>query len=265
MKVAIYANESEYSLQVKAQLMLKLQQVQIELNDQEPDIVITIGGDGTVLKAVHQYLYQLEHVKFVGIHTGHLGYYTDWLPDEIDALIVFLKQGQFSFNHYPLLSIVLCESLEPESEVCYQLYALNEMTLLNAYRTQHLNVTIDDLFFESFRGTGVCLSTPTGSTAYNKSLGGSIVYPSLQAFQMTEIASLNNNVYRTIGSSLIIPKEQVVTLQSENFSDVTITRDHLFETYQNIKKIKVSLSNRSVVFLKRREGLFWGRVKQHFL
>ena len=123
------------------------------------------------------------------------------------------------------------------------------MTLLNAFRTQHLNVTIDDLFFESFRGTGVCISTPTGSTAYNKSLGGAIIYPSLKAFQMTEIASINNNVFRTIGSPLIIPHEQVVTLKSENFSDVTITRDHLYETYKNIEKIKVTLSNRHVTLL----------------
>ncbi len=261
MKVAIYANEREQSQKVKEQLMLKLQHEQIELNDEIPDIVLTIGGDGTVLHAVHYYLDQIETVKFIGIHTGHLGYYTDWLPDELDELVQFLKKDDHSkVSHHPLLSIILCED-----ETCHQLYAFNEMTLLNAYRTQHLNVTIDDLFFESFRGTGVCISTPTGSTAYNKSLGGAIIYPSLRAFQMTEIASINNNVFRTIGSPLIIPQEQVVTLQSENFADVTITRDHLYATYQNIQKIKVTLSNRSVAFIKRRDGLFWGRVKQHFL
>ena len=91
MKVAIYANEREQSQQVKEQLMLKLQQEQIELNDQEPEIVLTIGGDGTVLHAVHHYLNQIEKVKFIGIHTGHLGYYTDWLPDELDELVEFLK------------------------------------------------------------------------------------------------------------------------------------------------------------------------------
>ena len=54
---------------------------------------------------------------------------------------------------------------------------------------------------------------------------------------MTEIASINNNVFlRWI--VLIIPQEQVVTLQSENFADVTITRDHLYESYQNIQKLK---------------------------
>ena len=260
MKVAIYANEREHSQQVKEQLELKLKEAHIELDHENPEIVLTIGGDGTVLHAVHHYLDQIEKVKFIGIHTGHLGYYTDWLPDELDELVQFLKQKQSRISQYPLLSIMLCED-----KPCHQLYAFNEMTLLNAFRTQHLNVTIDDLFFESFRGTGVCISTPTGSTAYNKSLGGAIIYPSLKAFQMTEIASINNNVFRTIGSPLIIPHEQVVTLKSENFSDVTITRDHLYETYQNIEKIKVTLSNRHVIFVKRRDVSFWGRVKDHFL
>lgn len=265
MQVAIYTNDREHSKQVEGELIQKLNEAQIQINQETPDIVLTIGGDGTVLHAVHHYLDQIERVKFIGIHTGHLGYYTDWLPDELDELIYFLKQGEPKYHQHPLLSIVLCEQGMSHQEVCHQLYAFNEMTLLNAYRTQHLNVTIDELFFESFRGTGICLSTPTGSTAYNKSLGGAIIYPTLQVFQLTEIASINNNVFRTIGSPLIIPKEQVVTLQSENFADVTMTRDHLYESYQNIQKIRVTLSDKSVTFIKRREGLFWGRVKQHFL
>ena len=98
MKVAIYANEREQCLcnKVKEQLMLKLKQEQIELNDQNPEIVLTIGGDGTVLHAVHHYLNQIEKVKFIGIHTGHLGYYTDWLPDELDELVEFLKIEEHS-------------------------------------------------------------------------------------------------------------------------------------------------------------------------
>jgi len=125
MKVAIYTNTRENSLAVKNILIKKLKQEQFELNDQNPDIVLTIGGDGTVLHAVHHYLDQIETVKFIGIHTGHLGYYTDWLPDELDELIEFLKlDGDKNINYYPLLSIVLCES-----EGCERLYAFNEMTL----------------------------------------------------------------------------------------------------------------------------------------
>ena len=260
MKVAIYANDRKYTQEVKGKFEKKLQKANILIDNQDPEIIFTIGGDGTVLNAVHHHLDRLEKVKFIGIHTGHLGYYTDWLPDELDELIEFLKQEELKVLQYPLLSIKLYTNSFKE-----HLFALNEMTILNALRTQHLNITIDDLFFESFRGTGICLSTPTGSTAYNKSLGGAILYPSLAAFQLTEIASINNNVYRTVGSPLIIPKEQSIMISSENFEDVTITRDHLSEVYQGIQKIEITLSDRQVKFVKRKQVLFWNRVKQHFL
>ena len=260
MKIAIYANDTDHSKAVKKQLLEKLHQASIEIDAVHPEIVLTIGGDGTVLHAVHQYLEQLENIQFMGIHTGHLGYYTDWLPDELDDLIHFIKQEDHQISEYPLLEVIL-----KADGTQYLLYALNEITILNALRTQHLNITIEDLFFESFRGTGICLATPTGSTAYNKSLGGAVLYPSIEAFQMTEIASINSNVYRTIGSPLIIPKDQTITIQSENFQDITITRDHLSTNYQNINQISVTLSSRKVKFAQREEGLFWERIKNHFL
>ncbi|HAX73546.1 MAG TPA: NAD kinase [Firmicutes bacterium] len=260
MKIAIYNNEADVSLAVAKQLKQKLLQEQVILDENNPDIVVTIGGDGTVLKAVHHYQSILDKVKFIGIHTGHLGYYTDWLPDELDELITFLRTNNSGLMTYPLLAVSV---YAPEG--VKQFMAFNEMTILNAYRTQHLNVTIDGLFFESFRGTGVCISTPTGSTAYNKSLGGAIIFPSLSAFQMTEIGSLNNNVYRTIGSSLVIPSNHVITLESESFEGATVTRDHLYDTFDDIHKIEVTLSKQSVSFIKRHDVSFWARVKDNFL
>ena len=59
------------------------------------------------------------------------------------------------------------------------------------------DIIINHVPFERFRGDGVTVSTPTGSTAYNKSLGGAVLHPTIEALQLTEIASLNNRVYRT--------------------------------------------------------------------
>ena len=69
------------------------------------------------------------------------------------------------------------------------------------------DVIINHVKFESFRGDGISVSTPTGSTAYNKSLGGAVLHPTIEALQLTEISSLNNRVFRTLGSSIIIPKK----------------------------------------------------------
>ena len=67
-----------------------------------------------------------------------------------------------------------------------------------------MEVEINGEHFERFRGDGLCVSTPSGSTAYNKALGGAIIHPTL-TIQIAEMASINNRVFRTVGSSLVLP------------------------------------------------------------
>ena len=262
MKFTIFTYESQRNTPIKQQLQQKLIKKDFINDPQDPDIVFTIGGDGTVLRAIHHYLDAgiLDTVKFIGIHTGHLGYYTDWLPEEIDSMIKFLTTEEIQSYKYPLLEANLCA----KEKTRYR-YALNEFTILNAKRTQHLDIKINDMFLESFRGTGICISPPTGSTAYNKALGGAIIYPSLPVYQLTEIASINSNAYRTIGSPLIIPKEQKLILESENWSGMTLTQDHLELDISELTAINITLSDKYVQFVKRKDGLFWHRVKDHFL
>lgn len=262
MKFSIFTYDSKRNNCIKKELHQKLSKKNFILNPQNPDIVFTIGGDGTVLRAIHHYMdaKKLNTVKFIGIHTGHLGYYTDWLPEEIDAMVEFLTTRKIQSYKYPLLEAKLCAK-----EKTRHRYALNEFTILNAKRTQHLDIKINDMFLESFRGTGICISPPTGSTAYNKALGGAIIYPSLPVYQLTEIASINSNAYRTIGSPLIIPKEQKLILESENWEGMTLTQDHLNLDISKLTSINITLSDKYVQFVKRKGGLFWNRVKDHFL
>ncbi|MCL2560169.1 MAG: NAD kinase [Turicibacter sp.] len=262
MKFSIYTYDSEKTSNVKNDLEQKLALKDFVHNPENPDIVFTIGGDGTVLKTIHHYMDAgiLSDVKFVGIHMGHLGYYTDWLPEELDDMVNFLTTREIESYSYTLLEAKLCAGSKTRMR-----YALNEFTILNATRTQHLDIKINEQFFESFRGTGICVSSPTGSTAYNKSLGGAVVYPSLPVYQLTEIASINSNAYRTLGSPLIIPAEQTITLESENWDSTTLTQDYLQLDISELTAIKITLSDKQVHFVKRKSGLFWNRVKNHFL
>ena len=262
MKFTIFTFDSERNNRIKQELEQKLIKQNFTVDTHDPELVFTIGGDGTVLRAIHHYMDagKLNTVKFVGIHTGHLGYYTDWLPEELDAMVKFLTTREVQSYKYPLLEAKLCAG-----EKTRYRYALNEFTIINAKRTQHLDIKINEMFLESFRGTGVCISSPTGSTAYNKALGGAIIYPSLPVYQLTEIASINSNAYRTIGSPLIIPKEQKLILESENWEGMTLTQDHLELDISELTAINMALSDKHVQFVKRKGGLFWNRVKDHFL
>jgi len=262
MNFSVFTFESDQNQKIKDKLIAELTHRGFVHSVFDPELVFTIGGDGTVLRAMHYYIDSLliDQVKLIGIHTGHLGYYTDWLPEEIDDLIDFVTKNSLEVVGYPLLEARLCAGCRTRYR-----YALNEFTILNAKRTQHLDIKIDDMYLESFRGTGICVSTPTGSTAYNKALGGALLYPSIPAFQLTEIASINSNAYRTIGSPLIIPKEQNLALTSEDWEGMTLTQDHLELDISSLTSIHIKLSGKMVYFIKRDRGLFWNRVKDHFL
>lgn len=262
MKFTIFTYDSVQNNLVKNDLEQRLCKKNFLIDQENPDFVFTIGGDGTVLRAIHHFLDagKLADVKFVGIHTGTLGYYTDWLPDELDELVTFFTNQTIQSYSYPLLEAKLCAG----NRTRYR-YALNEFTILNAKRTQQLDIMINDLYLESFRGTGICVSSPTGSTAYNKALGGAIIYPTLPVYQLTEIASINSNAYRTIGSPLVIPAEQKLILGSENWDGMTLTQDHLELDISELTAIEITLADKNVQFVKRQSGLFWNRVKNHFL
>lgn len=260
MKYAIITRGDPFSDEVVTKLHKRLTQINI-INDQEnPNIVITVGGDGTMLKAVHRYMHKIDEVVFVGVHTGKLGFYTDFLPDDLDLFIEKIAQNQYDDISFPLLTAYVCNKTS-----CIKYNALNDITLLNSYHTQQIEVFINDEHFESFQGTGLCISTPTGSSAFNKSLGGALLHPKIQAFQLTEIGSINNNVYRTISAPMIFPKEHYITLKSTDFNDVTLTIDHMHRNLESFEYIKFVLSEKVVRFRQYNDNDFWKRVQKSFL
>lgn len=260
MNYTIVERGDTFSSTIAVELKELLTQIQFKLDDNNPEIIFTIGGDGTMLKAVHQYIDQIDQVVFVGVHTGKLGFYTDFIHNELDVLLTCLKENVYSDIKFPLLEANVCQK-----EQCLEFYALNEITLINAYKTQHLDIFINDLLFESFQGTGICVATPSGSSAYNKSLGGALVHPNIPSFQLTEIGSINNNVYRTISSSMIFPKDDVLKIRSRDFDEVTITVDHTHQSLTEYDEIICKLSEKQVTLRQYRDNDFWKRVKKSFL
>ena len=106
-----------------------------------------------------------------------------------------------------------------------------------------MDVEIRGQHFERFRGDGLCISTPSGSTAYNKALGGAIIHPSISAIQLAEIASINNRVFRTVGSPLILPSHHTCLLRPVNHNNFYITVDHLNLLHKNVKSIQYRVSD----------------------
>ena len=214
------------------------------------------------MSAFHHYESKLEQVRFVGVHTGHLGFYTDWRDDEIDDLVVSLQSDNRQSVSYPLLEVCVKYADAPKRT---RYLALNESTLKRSTATMVTDVYIGGELFERFRGDGLCVSTPTGSTAYNKSLGGAVVHPELEALQIAEIGSINNRVFRTLSSPMLIAPNDWVTLRPTKGSDFILTIDSKAIHNRQICEVQYKVSKRRIYFAKYRHTHFWRRVQDAFI
>ncbi|MDK7056650.1 NAD kinase [Streptococcus agalactiae] len=262
-RVAIIANGKYQSKRVASKFFAAFKHdPDFYLSKKDPDIVISIGGDGMLLSAFHMYEKQLDKVRFVGVHTGHLGFYTDYRDFEVDTLINNLKNDEGEQISYPILKVTI--TLEDGRVI--RARALNESTIKRIEKTMVADVVINQVVFERFRGDGILVSTPTGSTAYNKSLGGAVLHPTIEALQLTEISSLNNRVYRTLGSSVIIPKKDAIEIVPKRVGVYTISIDNKTVHYKNVTKIEYSIDEKSINFVSTPSHTsFWERVNDAFI
>ncbi|XHW27334.1 NAD kinase [Streptococcus dysgalactiae subsp. equisimilis] len=262
-RVAIIANGKYQSKRVASKLFAVFKDdPDFYLSKKNPDIVISIGGDGMLLSAFHMYEKELDKVRFVGIHTGHLGFYTDYRDFEVDKLIDNLRKDKGEQISYPILTVVI--SLDDGRVI--KARALNEATVKRIEKTMLADVIINHVKFESFRGDGISVSTPTGSTAYNKSLGGAVLHPTIEALQLTEISSLNNRVFRTLGSSVIIPKKDKIELVPKRLGIYTISIDNKTYQLKNVTKVEYFIDDEKIHFVSSPSHTsFWERVKDAFI
>lgn len=262
MKFKIVSRGDKRSNEIEATMKQYLSDFDLEYDREDPDIVISVGGDGTFLEAFHRYVHRLDQTAFIGIHTGHLGFYADWTPDEVEKLIIEIAKTPFQVVEYPLLEVIIRSTTGGSED---RFLALNEAMVKTADGSVVFDVEIKGEHFETFRGDGLCVSTPSGSTAYNKALGGGIIHPSIEAIQLTEMASINNRVFRTIGSPLILPKHHTCLLKPTVDRSFLIAIDHFTETYTNVKSIQFRVAEERIRFARFRPFPFWDRVRDSFV
>ncbi|MDR3215225.1 MAG: NAD kinase [Bacilli bacterium] len=260
----VFSKEDDLSLKIQNKIINDLVSAGLEFDEDKPELVISVGGDGTMLKAIHQYIDDLEFIYFCGIHTGTLGFYTDFLAIEVDDLIARIINDEYyeiAFN------MVECQ-LSSHNGI-KMVYALNEIRIENSHHTQVMDVFVNQKYFETFRGNGLCFATPTGSTGYNKSLGGAILHPKTEALQMSEIASINNLAYKALGSSLILTKDHQIKIKLKSLDGVVLGYDNysikILNDFPHLDHLTFQLSNRKVRFIRYRTLAFLDRVKKNFI
>ncbi len=255
---AIVQRKDEYSKNIADQIRRGLLQGGMMESSLTPDLVLAVGGDGTFLSAVHQYLDRLDQIQLIGVHTGTLGFMTDYCADEIDQLLDDVLYHTARIDAQKLLEIIV--DANPEKRY----FAVNEMRIENPIKTQLMEITIDDVLFETFRGTGVCLSTQMGSTAYNRSIRGAVIQHGLPLLELSEIAGIHHREYQSLGSSIILAPKTRVRFDSESFEGATLCYDHCFVPLHSARQIECFNSEKAVRIARYRPYHYLSRLKNLF-
>ena len=223
------------------------------------NIIVSLGGDGAFLQAVRKTGFR-QDCLYAGISTtGTLSMYCDFHFHEMETMIHAVQQSEIEVRRYPILQVIVDDNPP--------FYCLNEFSIRsNIIKTFVLDVIIDGLPFETFRGDGMIIATPTGSTAYNKSVNGAVVDPLLPCFQVSELASVNSNKYRTLGSSFILSNQRQLTLRLQDGNDFpTMGMDNESLSIHHVDSVNIELSDRVVKTVKLKNNSFWEKVKRTYL
>ncbi|MBH0230158.1 NAD kinase [Halobacillus yeomjeoni] len=233
---------------------------QIVEHSKDANIIVAVGGDGTFLQAVRKTGFR-QDCLYVGVRSkNEAGLYCDFDIDDHDEMVASMRNAEVEVRKFPVIEATV------NNESTY--HCLNECSVRSTLiKSIDIDVYIDDLHFETFRGDGLIVATPTGSTGYNKSVQGAVVDPKLPCFQVSELASLNNNRFRTLGSSFILSGERALTLnvRQDGNDHPIIGLDNEAYSIRNIKELTIKLSDHVIRTVKLKNNTYWDRVKRTFL
>ena len=228
----------------------------------EDDInfVFAIGGDGTILRSI-TYVKD-SNIPVLGINTGRLGFLTSIQKENIDEAISLVNKNKFSIIERSLLEV---KSEYLDNAFSDYPFALNEITIQRKDTTSLLNIScqINDNYLTNYWSDGLIISTPTGSTGYSLSNGGSIVSPESNVILLNPIAPHNINM-----RSLVIPNNSKIKIDIEGDNDINLSLDSRMYSVNCSKQIEIFKADFTIGtikfendnFYKRlRDKLFWGQ------
>ena len=260
MKIAIFYKKEKEDKELINSIKQEAKKHQIIIDNENPDVVISVGGDGTFLRAVHQYIDYLDKVVFIGVNNGSLGFFYDFFKEEVPELLSSLAKKELVVKEYPLLQgdVIFKNSQK-------RIYAVNEIRVECPFHTLISDVFINDEKLEVYRGNGLIVSTTLGSSAYNKSLGGALIDPDLFALELTEVAGIQNNVYRSLDSSLVIDGHKQITFTG-SFKDSIVVYDYLnIPQDDELKEIKLHYSEKKAKIIYRQDHSYVQRIRKSFV
>ena len=233
--------------------------------DKSFDMLISIGGDGTILRAAT--LVRDSGVPILGINAGRLGFLATVQKENIAEFMQFIIDKKYTTSKRTLLSL----SCSPDNTAIQDInFAMNEICVSRKDSTSMITIEtyLNDEYLNSYWADGLIISTPTGSTGYSMSCGGPILTPDVKSFVITPIAPHNLNA-----RPLVVPDETEIRLKvSGREAHYLVSLDSRITSVKNetiliIKKTSFQINMVEIpkeTFLKTlRNKLFWGEDRRN--
>jgi NAD+ kinase len=260
--IVVFFEQQFYNLFVENNSLNKKYPTYAHFNDLSNtfDVMFTIGGDGTILRAV-TYIRDLD-IPIMGINTGRLGFLATIQKDQIEEAINLMLKKEYTLQERSLLQIETSPATEDFAELNF---ALNEVTIARRNTTSMIGIktSLNTEYLTNYWADGLIIATPTGSTGYSLSCDGPVILPNSKSFVITPIAPHNLNA-----RPMVIPDDTEILLEvSAREKDFLISLDSRITTVPLDTKIKIkkaSFTIKSVLpknqsYLNTLRGkLLWG-------
>lgn len=225
-------------------------------NDFDADMVISIGGDGTFLKAASRV--GNKDIPILGINTGRLGFLADISPEEMETTFNEIHQGNYMVEERSVLQLK-CDDKRLQCSP----YALNEIAVLKRDSSSMISIhtAINGKFLTTYQADGLVIATPTGSTAYSLSVGGPIMVPHANTVSITPVAPHSLNV-----RPIVICDDWEITLDVESRShNFLVAIDGRSETCKETTRLTIRRADYSIKVVKRTNHVFFDTLRSKMM
>lgn len=227
----------------------------------DADFNVVIGGDGTFFRAVHTS--NFSPIPFVGINTGNLGYFQEIDTGHISEYMDRLFQGR-----YRVETLGLLDSIIETSSWTYKHRAVNEFVISpNDKGILRVKLSVDGVPLIDQAGDGLLFSTPSGSTAYGLSAGGSILYQTLDGYQIVSLAPLRSKKFHSLPAAIVVPSSTVSTLNfaPEDRDRVILTFDGTQDHFLGLEQITIKTSDLSINRIVFNPNWYWYNLQDKLI
>lgn len=244
--IKLFVNKNDKSLETSKLIRDKLTSNGFIIDDENYDLAIAVGGDGSFLRMVKENSFNSD-IYYIGINSGTLGFMQEVKVEEIDKFIDELKNNKFKVEEIGIQETVV--NYENNSS---RFYSLNEIVIRDKnLKVVKLDIKIDGDLLERFMGDGILIASSSGSTAHNLSYGGSILYNTFTSLQITPMGPINSKVYRSLINSVIIPDKKEILLEpEENHRNLIVTVDGENNVYNNVESITTKIEDKKIKCLR---------------